>query len=181
MFIKGVSEGKEEEECRTPKASECLQSARLGAATPPPPPPLFFRNADAVRCRVFFSLRSGKDVRERRWCWWWWWWCGVGGSKRGNPRRNQKQQICFFLPPRSKPAQGQRLLSPRTPCYLKEDVFTNRPLTVSRRANQGRVCASFFFLFFSSQAGDAHCPGASFIRGKHRHSAVGATRHAASC
>lgn len=115
-------------------------------------------------------------MRERRWCWW----CGVGGSKRGNPRRNQKQQICFFLPPRSKPAQGQRLLSP-PPRYLKEDVFTNRPLTVSRRANQGRVCASFFFLFFSSQAGDAHCPGASFIRGKHRHSAVGATRHAASC
>lgn len=148
-----------------------------GCRTPPPlfpSPPLLFRNADVGRCRVFFTLRSGRDVRERRWCWWRCGeWVDTSEGIRGETRNNR---YVSFLPLRSKPAQGQRLLSPY---YLKEDVFTNRLLTVQRRVTARSCLCMFVHVFF--QAADAHCPGASFICGKHRHSVVGGSGHAARC
>lgn len=62
---------------------------------------------------------------------------GIRGEIRNNryvffsPRDQSRRRVNAFYRPH--------------PRYLKEDVFTNRPLTVSRHAKQGRVCASFFF------------------------------------
>lgn len=104
-----------------------------------------------------------------------WWWEGRGrGYKRVNATRNQKQQLRFFLSSRSalKARAGSTPFIPPTPCNFKDDVFTNHPLTVCKaRSCLCSLISSSLFIFF--EADDAYGVGASFIRGKHRRSAVG--------
>lgn len=156
LVYKGVKWRKEEEECRTPKASEMPSISPTGWYSFPPL--LFFRVvASAVRCHVFWHFALERMQEKVVW---------GGRYEGGNVRRKQKRLFLLL----SKLVQGQGLFF----FFPQGVVLTSRQLTV------GAPQSKDVFMHFHYLAWDVHCPGMSFIFSKHRCLRVAGMHHSAT-